>query len=504
MVSGSPSDPDDLAGPAVRYPAAGMRNSRPMETPTQLLHRLTSYEPGREWDVPIDDPRVRQDLVVNDVARLPWFFKRYPEPHPTLALPRDLPTTTATAVDVLAGIADVPVGDLDLGALARLLYLCSGVVRTTERPYGTYLFRSAGSAGGRFPLEVYVAVPDGSTLPAGVHWYDPLDHALVQVGPAPRGDAPAIVVTGVPWRTGWRYAERGYRHVYWDAGTMTAQLLAAADSAGLTAHLVTRFPDSDVASLVGADRVQEFPVAVIGLADGALALEATGAAAYGAVDAEPVELPLATAAHRAGDLDSLGDPWVRGAPVAVAEHGHAPVEDVVLARGSQRRMDATRGVSGVLLRTCLDVALRGIDLTHYLVVHDVDGLAQGVYRWPDLEAPTTSGDLRDELFRVCLDQELGRDAAFVVIAVADVSALDDRSYRDAQYAAGIVEGRLHLLAYSLGASASGMTFLDSEVPALVGADVDTLLFTCVGVPDYRSTPGGPPGQPTQIRMVTRR
>ena len=62
----------------------------------------------------------------------------------------------------------------------------------------------------------------------------------MQVGPAPRGGtAPAIVVTGVPWRTGWRYRERGFRHVYWDAGTMLAQLLAVADSAGHTARACT-------------------------------------------------------------------------------------------------------------------------------------------------------------------------------------------------------------------------------------------------------------------------
>ena len=39
-----------------------------METATQALHRLTSYEPGREWTVPVDDPRVVQDLEVNDPA----------------------------------------------------------------------------------------------------------------------------------------------------------------------------------------------------------------------------------------------------------------------------------------------------------------------------------------------------------------------------------------------------------------------------------------------------
>lgn len=475
-----------------------------METATQLLHRLTSYEPGREWDVPIDDPRVRQDLVVNDIARLPWFFKRYAQEHPRIALPRDLPPTSAPAVDVLAGTADVPVGALDLASLARLLYLCSGVVRTTERPYGTFLFRAAGSAGGRFPLEVYVAVPEGATVPAGVHWYDPLDHALVQVGPPPRGESPAVVVTGVPWRTGWRYAERGYRHIYWDAGTMTAQLLAAADSAGLPAHFVTRFPDAEVAALVGADGVHEFPVAVVGLGDGRLALDPEEPADPGAVDADPLELPLVTAAQHAGDGDRLGEPWGRGAAVAITEHGSGTVEEVVLVRGSQRRMDPTRGVPLSLMRTCMEVALRGIDLPHHVVVHDVDVLAPGVYAWPDLETPTTAGDLRDELFRICLDQGLGRDAAFVAIAVTDVASLDDRGYRDAQYASGIVEGRLHLLAYALGASATGMTFLDTEVPALVGAAVDTLLFTCVGVPEYRAKTGGLPGAPTGVGMMTPR
>ena len=53
-----------------------------METATQALHRLTSYQPGRAWDVPMADPRVLQDLVTNDPDRLPWFFKRYPEPLP--------------------------------------------------------------------------------------------------------------------------------------------------------------------------------------------------------------------------------------------------------------------------------------------------------------------------------------------------------------------------------------------------------------------------------------
>jgi hypothetical protein len=150
------------------------------------------------------------------------------------------------------------------------------------------------------------------------------------------------------------------------------------------------------------------------------------------------------------------------------------------------------------------VSMRGIDVPHRVVVHDVGDLAPGLYRWPDMSAPAVPGEMRDELYRIALDQGLAADAAFVVIAAADVAALDDHGYRDVHLAAGLVEGRLHLLAYAMGASASGMTFLDSEIPTLLGEPLNGVLFTCVGVPEYRSAPGGPPGRPTSIRMVTPR
>jgi hypothetical protein len=164
-------------------------------------------------------------------------------------------------------------------------------------------------------------------------------------------------------------------------------------------------------------------------------------------------------------------------------------------------MDPSRALPEDFLRTSLSAALRGIAVPHWVVVHSVDGLLPGVCRWPGLAAPVRAGDLRDELYRVCCDQGLGRDAAFVVIGATDPGTLDDRQYREAQLAAGIVEGRLHLLAYALGASASGMTIADSLLPELLGEPLDGLLFTCVGAPEYKSTAGGMPGTPTCVRLI---
>jgi hypothetical protein len=476
------------------------------ETVTQALHRLTSFPPDPDWDDPLDvsaDARMVQDLEILDLDRVPWPYKRYGRDLSRRALPTELPTTTAPALSVLAGSARPAEAELDLAQLARLLFLSAGVVRTREWKHGhggRIPFRASGSAGGRYPLEVYVAVPSGSALPAGVHWYDPEQHALVEVGPPPSGEAPAIVVTGVPWRTGWKYRERGYRHIYWDAGAMLAQLLPLASSAGLKPSLITRFPDTAVDSLVGADGVHEFSLAVVSLGAPGRGLAPSGETVKGAVDEAPLEFPLVTAAQRAGHLDAWGEPWSPGETTEASETGPT-VEEVVRRRSSQRLMDPTRGLPGSLLTTSMEIAMRGIDVPHWVVVHDVEGVTPGIYRWPDLATPVRAGALREELYRAGCDQGLPRDASFVVVSATRTTDLDDRGYRDAQLAAGVVEGRLHLAAYAQGAGASGMTFLDSEIAPLLGEPLDGLLFTCVGVPDNTSKPGGPPGSPTVIRLV---
>ncbi|HYO42456.1 MAG TPA: nitroreductase family protein [Candidatus Limnocylindrales bacterium] len=361
-----------------------------------------------------------------------------------------------------------------------------------------FLFRPAGSAGGLFPLELYVSARGVSALRDGVYWYDPVGHSLRQVGPPATGDATTIVITGIPWRTGWRYAERGYRHIYWDAGTMLANTLALAEAGGYRPRLITRFPDAAVARLVGADGTQEFPLAIVILGRGEPAIGPGGEAATGAIDVAPVEFPLVTLAQHAGDREWLGEPWPTGQQV----EGDLPATDdldtVILRRGSARTLDATAAVDRGTFERTLAVSLRGTRVPHFIAVHTVEGLEPGLFRWPDLERPLRPGFLRDELWVACYEQDLGRDASFVVIGAVDLDLLDDRGYRDAQLDAGIVEGRLHLAAYALGIGASGMTFVDSEIPALLGEPLAGLLFTCVGVPRHRTRPAGRPRDPTDV------
>ena len=160
-------------------------------------------------------------------------------------------------------------------------------------------------------------------------------------------------------------------------------------------------------------------------------------------------------------------PWPNPEPLDGSPPPSASLDSVVLRRGSTRLMDPSAQVSGEVYLFSLAAATRGIDIPHFIAVHAVTGIAPGLYQWPEPQ-PVRSGNLREELLKVCWYQDLGRDAAFDVIGAVDLAGVTNRGYREAQVAAGIVEGRLHLAAYALGTGASGMTFLDTEIEPLLG------------------------------------
>ncbi|MBV9195787.1 MAG: hypothetical protein JO168_16735 [Solirubrobacterales bacterium] len=471
----------------------------------RLYHQLSAIKSVSEWRAPVAHPLVLKDFETDVLETFPAPCKTYPPRLPTVELPRSWRSGVRSATAVLAGRSMRRRGRLDLDQLARLCHLSAGVLRTVEESDGRYFrLRASGSAGGRFPLELYLAARRVEGLADGVYWFDPLGHALAKVGPPPKGEATTLVVTGIPGRTGWRYAERGFRHLYWDAGAMLANTIALADDAGLDPHLRTVFPDDAVTELVGADGVQEFPLAILTLSNRAPAIRPGGEAATGAVDRRtPREFPLITKAQHAGDGDRLGASRAPGAPLSGDPPPSAGLDEVILRRISTRIMDPTRSIGRGQLEWALAASLRGCQVPHFLAVHAVEGLEPGLYRWPALDAPIRRGDLRDELFRACLDQALGRDASVVVIAAVDLDQLDDRGYRTAQLEAGLVDGRLHLAAFALGIGASGMTLLDSEIPRLLGEPLAGLLLTCIGVPTYRHRPGGPPRAPIKMRPLKR-
>jgi SagB-type dehydrogenase family enzyme len=486
-----------------------------------------------------------------DPATRPPPFKRYVGRSPA-PLPRDIGHSEVPAGAVLSGAATGPEPELDDRLLARLLHLTGGVTRVSSSASGTTWFRASMSAGNLHPVEMYVVCGALPGVPAGVHHFDPTEHGLTSLregdlrpslaaaaADAELARAPAaLVLTGIPWRTAWKYGERGLRHLYWDAGAMAANLLAVAGAAGLPARVLTAFVDHQVGHLLGIEPPDEVPLAVVVL--GAPGPEATTAGGelpaapelpglrlpVEPPPAEPVEFPLLVEAQAAGDLHDPGEVarWREAAarrqgvaaPTRVSPPAGAPddpVETVILRRGSTRMMRHDPvptpvliwGMAAATMHVPGDFAAPGASLAeHALSVHAVDGIAPGAYRWrgSGLEL-VREGQLRDDAAHLCLDQPLGGDSAFTAFHLAELDALledlGDRAYRAAQLEGGVVAGRLALAAFTLGAGATGLTFYDDEVSAFFATAAACLLVTSVGVPAYRGTPGGGPGEPATLR-----
>jgi SagB-type dehydrogenase family enzyme len=463
-------------------------------------HRLTIHRPDRSRP---PDPRLVDGFQPMRWERKPPQFKTYPGSDGDL-LPEDLAP-----------------GALDRQGLGRLLFLSAGVMRAMPALGGPLWFRAAGSAGNLSPIEVYLITGEADGLAAGLYHYEPVKHALVALRSVPADTPPALVLTGVPWRTCWKYGERGFRHLWWDAGTMLSQVLACAGEAGWDPRVELGFVDSDVAAFVGARPPHELPLAVVGL-DGPPFLPPPEAVAPGHVADEPFEFPLVTAAYRAGELDSAAtvDAWREkapgaGRPAAVGDFSFTePLDEIVRRRGSARAFDRTGAAPDGLVAAALPWATGAVPagavpsgrtlLEHLVLVHAVEGVDPGGYRL-DGEGLVELGvgDLRAVGHHLCLDQRLGGDGALTVFhsAALDgvVGALGDRGYRAALLEAGVVEGRLHLAAAALGLGATGLTYYDEEVSRFFVTELAPLLVTAVGVPAYRARPGGTPRRPVRMR-----
>lgn len=143
----------------------------------------------------------------------------------------------------------------------QILKLCWAAQGITD-PRGR---RTAPSAGGRYPLELYVATPDGC------YAYDPPHHRLVRrtandlrtalqggaLSQEAVGQSPAVfVVAARPSRTTAEYGRRGWRYVHLEAGHAAQNLLLEATAMGLGSVPIGAFDDERLRDILDlpADR----------------------------------------------------------------------------------------------------------------------------------------------------------------------------------------------------------------------------------------------------------
>jgi SagB-type dehydrogenase family enzyme len=467
----------------------------------------------------------------------PFPFKVYAD-LPAIALPRDLDPVATDTLAALDPARRAPASRLDLERLATVLYLAAGVTKKKSYPGGgEALFRAAASTGALYQTEVYVAAGEVDGLAPGLYHFGPGDFALRRLregdvrGALAEAAADAslagrqavVVLSAIYWRNTWKYQARGYRHLYWDSGTMLANLLAAGAALGLAPRLVTGFVDAAVNRLLGLDVEHEAALELVALGAGGPPASPAGALdeirhAIVPLSSEEVDHPELRAIHAASALET-GDAvraWrARAAPAPRSPHGALtplPPPRVDAGRGLHetiRRRGSTRqfshaSITALELSTVLWWATRPVErdvpgglVGLYLILNAVEGLPAGAVRyWPGPHAleVLSEGAYRARAGHLCLEQGLGADAAAVIFFLSPLDEVlavhGDRGYRVVNLEAGLCGGRAYLAAYAQGFGASGLTFYDHEVveffsPSARGQDAIfvTALGRSVRVPD---------------------
>ncbi len=483
---------------------------------------------------------VRQSGHSLDWDTKPFLYKVYPD-LPVTPLPREFPQPALDTLEAL-GAFQATGGAVTLETLASLLFFTAGLTKKKTYPGGGEMhFRAAPSTGALYQTEVYVVSGDVPALTPGVYHFSPGDFCLrrlragdfrSELSAAALDDgmaasAATVVLTGIYWRNTWKYQARAYRHLFWDSGTMLANLLATAAAMGISARLVTCFLDARVNRLLALDSEKEVSLELVPLG--------TASPPIAGIPVEPisprslplssteVDYPLVRQMHAAS---SLGEPEeVRairasalGAPRAIPPGllplpeplsvAGRPLGETIIRRGSTRQFSG-QPISARALSTTLFHATRGVPgdflpgpgnrlVDLYLIVNAVDGAEPGAYCYrPEAHGlePLQAGDFRHRAGFLCLEQALGSDASAVIFFLADLEPIlerfGNRGYRLANLEAGIIGGKCYLGAYGQGVGASGLTFYDGDVVRFFSphAQGKEALFVTVLGRSVRGAPG---------------
>ncbi|MCB5251736.1 MAG: SagB/ThcOx family dehydrogenase [Candidatus Cloacimonadaceae bacterium] len=165
---------------------------------------------------------------------------------------------------------------LSLQELSFLLYCSSWArdFRSNERMEIT--LRNVPSAGSRHPIETFVDIRRVTGLKPGLYYYHPIKHCLVLYDESPeiqdqifegcfrqemiQSSAANFIYTAVPYRTCWRYGQRGYRYLYLDAGHIGQNLHLAAEAVSAGACMIGAYLDEAMNEALKIDGSEEFVI----------------------------------------------------------------------------------------------------------------------------------------------------------------------------------------------------------------------------------------------------
>lgn len=502
-------------------------------------HEITSYD------------RSAMEPHAMDWAGRPDPYKSYPigkkpvgeKPGlDSVALP-EIDTLPEAALEAVYGpkIAEPPEAAPTLEALSKICLLSGGLTARSRQGSEYFYFRSAPSAGALYPNEMYYAAFDGNACSSGIYHCGIHNRFLTRLRdgcftkyltPAipelPANAAGVFIISGIFFRSAWKYRKRAYRYVLLDGGHLAENLRLAISAAGYVFRLHHAFEDRKLDTLLGIDESREGSICCVSISGGT-ALEAGSGTtisplprwiqAASRVSSAEIVYPEITQMHEASKIvrqenaasgavmDRLGLEVVGGYLKSIDSAIDPPVLDyskTVLQRRSKRNFifaaignNQLNYMLKLLCRTTGELidenpAVSSSVCTGF-VVGNVKGVDPGFYLL-DPSAEKTgqvfSGSVIEKMTAVCLNQAWLKNAAIHFVFMTHLAMLEEkwgaRGYRYAMLTAGRLGHAVYLGATALNLGCCGIGALyDNEARQVLGLNKDSALLYLVAVGKVR-------------------
>jgi SagB-type dehydrogenase family enzyme len=368
--------------------------------------------------------------------------------------------------------------------LSRLLACSYGLTAKISSMGNPIYLRTAPSAGGLYPAEVYLISRGTKLLPSGLYSYQPLTHSLIHFWASEvwtklkeacfghvtlKNTSLALVTTAIFNRSAWRYEDRAYRRIFLDTGHLLGNIELASALYGYRPHLIGGFRDQAMNDLFYLNGNQESVMTVIPLTDLQTANPAIAQTPLTALPSPiqhdfpslrngellndfhhateiyepiPTDLLLSQATNH-GTEDKYNFPFCLKIPTQTSPinwgNNLAELERTILRRRSTRSYTAenltldelkallsfTYQAQGYEAQN-LDPNPDYFDLSliqTFIAVSGVTGLEEGCYYYASQSQELRQirfKNFRSELHYLCLGQDLGRDAGAVIFHTADL------------------------------------------------------------------------------------
>jgi len=496
----------------------------------QEYHEITAYDRSGM-------PRHSMDW-----SNVPQQTKSYPA-LPTVMLDKGVGLTEKSFWQVMQE-AGSPSRDstFDIPSLSAVLDLAYGYTARQRAGGQAYLYRSAPSAGALYPVEIYFCGEGIAGLQPGLFHYDIQsfslqqlrgEDALASVAAAlnpPRSESgrASFILSGIFFRSAWKYSKRAFRYVLLDTGHLLENLVSSLAYVGVTCSVRYDFDDQRLCSLLGLDRQKEAGFALVdvhldktlygtGQADSpveSVRLDVDLVGASRVSSREKTFDAIEGIYHTSSEVRKQGKPTGKVSLVTLPEPREwypvrrqdtkipgADYAGVVQGRRSRRnfvREPIPIGSFMGLLSLMGTTPTPGFDIgaetgvtpvTTGFVVGHVEGFDRGYYQFSNKDRSyglLKSGSYVERLAEVCLGQMWLANTGALFLFMTNLRALDEaygaRGYRYAMMDAGILGQRLYLGSTALGLGCCGIgAFYDHEARSLLDLNDDSYLLYLVAV-----------------------